>query len=64
MTTVQLLTGGLRKQVLEYVLWELPLALIANFPCGELRLVGLAKQGSTAEHTVLNGAIEWPGKLF
>lgn len=54
MTTVQLLAGGLRKQVLEYVLWEPHLALIANFPYGELRFVGLTKQGSTMEHTVLD----------
>lgn len=53
-TTVQLLAGGLRKQVLEYVLWELDLALIAIFPCSELRLVGLMKQGSTMEHTIMN----------
>lgn len=58
-----LLAGGLRKQVLEYGLQEPHLALTANFLCGELRFIGLTKQGSTMEHTALNPAIEQPGKL-
>lgn len=63
-TTVQLLAGGLRKQVLEYGLQGPHLALTADFLCGELKFIGLTKQGSAMEHTVLNSATDQPGKLF